>query len=114
LKQLKRWTRSFKERSVKMNLIQGTGYAVIGLIIICWAAPLSVRYNAWTTGLRERHPNFNPPPTLEWRARNTKIMTVMFRVVGVFLFVLSIMYLLPLITKPHKNSKQTLGTTKLS
>ena len=85
-----------------MNLILGAVYAVVGLALIFWATPLSIRYNAWTTGLRERHPNVNPPPTPEWRARNTKIMTVMFRVLGVGLGVLSIMYLLPLIvTKPH-------------
>jgi hypothetical protein len=85
-----------------VNLILGAGYAVIGLVLFFRAVPLSIRYNAWTTGLRERHPNFNPPPTPEWRARNTKIMTVMFRVVGVFLVLLSIMYLLPLIvTKPR-------------
>jgi len=85
-----------------VNLILGAVYAVVGLALIFWATPLSIRYNAWTTGLRERHPNVNPPPTPEWRARNTKIMTVMFRVLGVGLGVLSIMYLLPLIvTKPH-------------
>jgi hypothetical protein len=85
-----------------VNLIPGAGYAVLGLALIFWATPLSIRYNAWTKGLRERHPNINAPPTPEWRARNTKIMTVMFRVVGVFLVLLSIMYLLPLIvTKPH-------------
>jgi hypothetical protein len=84
------------------NLIRGAGHALIGLALVFWAAPLSVRYNAWTTGLRERHPNINPPPTPEWRARNTKIMTIMFRVLGAFLVLLSIMYLLPLIvTKPH-------------
>jgi len=82
------------------NLILNVGYAVIGLGLIFWAAPLSIRYNAWTTGLRERHPHINPPPTPEWRARNTKIMTVMFRVFGVFVVLLSIIYFLPLmITK---------------
>ena len=85
-----------------MNLVLDIVYGVMVVALIVWAAPLSVRYNAWTTGLRERHPNINPPPTPEWRARNTKIMTVMFRVLGVGLAVLSIMYLLPLIvTKPH-------------
>ena len=85
-----------------MNLILGIGYAVIGLVLVFRATPLSIRYNAWTTGLRERHPNLNPPPTPEWRARNTKIMTVMFRVVGVLLVFLSIMYLAPLIApKPR-------------
>jgi hypothetical protein len=82
--------------------LQGGAYAVIGLVLTCWAGGLSNRYNAWTTSLRERHPGFNPPPTPEWRAKNTKIITVMFRAVGLFLIVLSIMYLLPLIgTKPH-------------
>ena len=85
-----------------VNLITGIVDAAIGLVLIFWAAPLSIRYNAWTTGLRERHPNINPPPTPEWRARNTKIMTVMFRVVGIGLVLFSIMYLLPLIVpKPQ-------------
>ncbi len=73
----------------------GAGYAIVGLVLAFWAAPLSMRYNAWTARLRERHPNINPPPTPEWRARNTKIMTVMFRIVGVFLVLISIQYLLP-------------------
>jgi hypothetical protein len=80
-----------------MNLIVGAVYDVIGLTVLVWARPLSIRYNAWTTGLRERHPNFNPPPTPEWRARNTRIMTVVFRVAGVFLVLASIPYLSPLI-----------------
>lgn len=85
-----------------MNLILGTGYAAIGLALLIWASPFSIHYNAWTTGLRERHPRVNPPPSPEWQARNTKIMRVMFRVVGVFLVLLSIAYLLPLIVaKPH-------------
>ena len=86
-----------------MNLLLGTVDAAIGLALVVWATPLSIRYNAWTTGLREHHPNVNPPPTPEERARNTKIMTVLFRVAGVFLVLNSIiMYLLPLIvTKPH-------------
>lgn len=70
------------------------GFALLGLVLIFWAAPLSIRYNAWTTGLRERHPNFNPPPTPEWRARNTKIMTVLFRVVGVFFVLRSVLMLI--------------------
>ena len=79
-----------------MSWILGAGYAVIGVALICWAEVLSIRYNAWTTGLRERHPNVNPPPTPEWRARNMKIMTIIFRAAGVILVVLSTQYLLPL------------------
>jgi hypothetical protein len=84
-----------------VNLILGVAYAVIGLVLIFWAAPLSIRYNAWTTGVRERHSNINPPPTPQWRARNTRIMKTVFRVLGVGFAMLSIMYLLPLIVKPH-------------
>jgi hypothetical protein len=85
-----------------VSLILGAIYAVVGLILFVWAGPLSLRYNAWTTDLRERHPNINPPPTPEWRARNTKIMTVVFRIAGVFLIVFSMMDFLPLIgAKPH-------------
>jgi hypothetical protein len=84
-----------------MNLFFGIGYIVMGLFLVLWAAPLSIRYNAWTTQLRERHPNFNPPPTPEWRARNTRIMKLIFRIAGLFLVLLSVMYLLPLIAAPH-------------
>ena len=85
-----------------MNLILGSVYAVIGLTLIVRAAPLSLRYNAWTTRLRERHPNLNPPPTAEWRARNTRIMTALLRIFGVVLAVLSVMLLLPLLLpRPH-------------
>ncbi len=84
------------------NFVFGFAYGLGGLGLIYWAAQLSSRYNAWTTRLRERHPNINPPPTPEWRARNTKIMTVMFRALGIFFVLLSIMYLLPLIVPgPH-------------
>jgi hypothetical protein len=72
---------------VTANIIQGGVFAVVGFFLTFWAHALSIRYNAWTTSLRERNPNFNPPPTPEWRARNTKIMTVMFRVAGVVSFV---------------------------
>ncbi len=80
-----------------MNLIQGIMYAVAGLSLICWANSLSLRYNAWTTSLRERHPKFNAPPTTQARARNTKIMTLLFRIFGAFLIVLSIPMLLTIV-----------------
>jgi hypothetical protein len=77
-----------------VNLILGAGYALVGLALIFWAAPFSVRYNAWTTGLRECHPRINPPPTPEWLARNTRIMTVIFRIMGLFLVLLAILMLI--------------------
>ena len=80
-------------------MISNLACAVIGVILIGWAAPLSKKYNAWTTGIRARHPNFNPPPTPEWRTRNTKIMTILFRIVGVVLLVQAILRLIG--TAPH-------------
>ena len=77
-----------------MNWSTKAVYAVIGLPVLVLAAPLSRRYNAWTTAMRERRPNVNPTPTPEWRARNTKIMTVMFRVAGGFFVLLSVLTLL--------------------
>jgi len=70
--------------SLRPDIVVNIGFTLLGLVLILWAAPLSIRYNAWTTRLRERHPNFNPPPTPEWRARNTKIMSVIFRIAGAF------------------------------
>lgn len=82
-----------------MNVVFSFGpiYGFVGVILVYYARPLSVRYNAWTTRFRERHPNFNAPPTPEWRARNTKIMTLYFRVAGLFLLLLSLFALLHLI-----------------
>jgi uncharacterized membrane protein YjgN (DUF898 family) len=77
-----------------MSLILGIVYGLVGLGLVIWAAALSLRYNAWTTSLREGHPNFNPPPTPEWRALNTKIMTVMFRVAGAFFILASFLILI--------------------
>jgi hypothetical protein len=78
--------------SGSMNWALDMSYALIGLALIYWAKPLSIRYNAWTTGLRARHPNFNPPPTPEWWALNTQIMTVIFRVCGLSLFLFLILH----------------------
>jgi len=86
-----------------MNWVLDVGCALIGLALLFWATPLSIRYNAWTTGVRKRHPNFNPPPTPEWRVRNTKIMTVVFRVAGVFLVLLSLPTLVTLISGTTSN-----------
>jgi hypothetical protein len=58
---------------VLVNLI------VFGAILFYWSGQLSVRYNAWTTSFRERHPHINPPPTPQMRESNTKIMTWLFR-----------------------------------
>lgn len=85
-------------------LLQGLTFAAAGLLFLWWARPLSLQYNAWTTSLRERHPNINPPPTTEQRARNTKIMTTIFRFLGVFFLLLSTVPFLAFIgsvVKPH-------------
>jgi hypothetical protein len=66
-------------------------YAVVGLALVYWAKALAVRYSAWSTSVRERHPDISPPPTPELRVRNTKVMTVIFRFVGLFFLLLSAM-----------------------
>jgi hypothetical protein len=53
-----------------------------------------MRYNAWTTSLRERYPRINPPPTPQMREMNTKIMKWLFRVVGAFLVMFSFVALI--------------------
>jgi hypothetical protein len=76
-----------------VNAPQGGIDAIIGLLLTLCAHPLSPRYNAWATRLRERHPNFNPAPT----ARSTKIMTVTLRTLGSVFLPFSILYLLPMV-----------------
>jgi uncharacterized membrane protein YjgN (DUF898 family) len=80
------------------GLLVGIVFALAGLAFLLWAYPLSMRYNAWTTRLRERHPNFNSPPTPEWRARNTKIMTALFRIVGAVFILRAILTLLTVLS----------------
>lgn len=85
-----------------MIWLAGSTYLVLGLILLFCAKPFSLRYNAWTTALRTRHPNINPPPTPEARARNTRIMTVLFRGMGAAFFIMGVLYLLPLLARsPH-------------
>jgi hypothetical protein len=57
-------------------------WLALGIALIGWARRFSVRYNAWTTSFRERHPNINPPPTREMRELNTNIMTGLFCFLG--------------------------------
>jgi hypothetical protein len=71
-----------------------TALLLIGIALTIWAAPLSVRYNAWTTAFRERNPHINPPPTAEMRALNTKIMTGLFRGCGIVIALISALALL--------------------
>jgi hypothetical protein len=82
-----------------IDVFVGILFGLVGVFLIFRAASLSRRYNAWTTRLRERHPNINPPPTPEWRARNTKIMTALFRVVGIVFFLRSVLTLLAVLNQ---------------
>jgi hypothetical protein len=69
---------------------------VLGILLLIWARKLSVRYNAWTTSFREHHPEVNPPPTPEWRRRNTTIVTWLLRILGAWLALLAALALLGL------------------
>jgi hypothetical protein len=57
-----------------------------GAALFYWAKPLSKRYNAWTTRLREKS-NTNKPPNPKNAQLNFKMMFILFRVYGAFLFV---------------------------
>jgi hypothetical protein len=80
-----------------MNTITGVAEAIVGLVLLCFAETLSLRYNAWTTSFRTRHPNINPPPTPGRQIKNTKIMTILFRICGAVFLLTSCLYFLPLL-----------------
>jgi hypothetical protein len=66
--------------------------AVIGLataVLFYSSKRLSNGYNAWTTRLRTRFRNINPPPTPEKAQSNYWTMVILFRIVGAFLFLAS-------------------------
>jgi len=65
----------------------------LGVVLLYWSGELSLRYNAWTTRVRERHPQINPPPTTQMRELNTKIVAWSFRFLGVCLLLVSILML---------------------
>jgi hypothetical protein len=67
---------------------------VLGATLIYWSGKLSLRYNSWTTSFRERHLHINPPPTTQMREFNTKIMMWIFRILGAFLILFSILTLI--------------------
>jgi hypothetical protein len=75
-------------------VLQWTCLVICGAALLVWARALSVRYNDWTTRIRERHPQFNPPPTPEWRQKNTEIMTWLFRIVGAIFSIVSTLALI--------------------
>lgn len=77
-----------------MGMAIDGAFIAFGIALIVRAEPLSIRYNTWTTHFRERHPNFNPPPTPEWRRRNTRIMAVVFRGTGLLIVLLSLLTLI--------------------
>ena len=72
------------------------GQALLGAAIFYWSSRLSLRYNAWTTGFRERHQHINPPPTPQMWELNAKIMTLIFRFLGAGVVLLSILALISL------------------
>jgi hypothetical protein len=72
------------------------GSTIIGAAVLYWSRELAVRYNDWTTGFRGRHPNFNPAPTPTARKLNEEIMTWLFRVLGAFVALLSMLWMVSL------------------
>jgi hypothetical protein len=75
-------------------VLQLSCLVICGAALLVWARTLSVRYNDWTAKIRERHPQFNPPPTPEWRQKNKEIMTWLIRMVGAVLSIVSTLALI--------------------
>ena len=65
--------------------LYGPCQALIGLALIIWSTKLSLRYNAWTTQLRQRKSCLSPPPAPQMRELNTRIMTWILRILGAFI-----------------------------
>jgi hypothetical protein len=61
---------------------------IVGAILVLFAMPLSVRYNAGTTRIRELQ---NRAPTPEMLATNTRIFARILRFFGAFLVLLSLL-----------------------
>jgi hypothetical protein len=64
--------------------------ALAGAVLFYLSKQLSKRYNAWTTRLRTRFPNINPPPTPEKAQTNYWLMVTLIRILGAFLFLASV------------------------
>jgi hypothetical protein len=72
----------------KLVAILVDGFVVwVGVALIVYSRLLALRYNAWTTRFRERHPNISKPPTAEMREFNTRVTTWLIRAVGAALVV---------------------------
>jgi hypothetical protein len=63
-----------------------TSFALAGVALFYWSRLLSQKYNAWTTRLRTKFPNINPPPTPQMAQLNHKVMLNLIRICGVILF----------------------------
>jgi hypothetical protein len=72
---------------------------IVGAALFYWAKPISGRYNAWTTGVRQRFPNINEPPSPESTQLNFKIIVSACRLCGAFLFVGGTYYLVHAINR---------------
>jgi hypothetical protein len=60
------------------------GFALLGLAMVLWATPLSVRYTAWVS--RRRYP-WRPMMSDEWLARN---LPTIYRILGALLILRSV------------------------
>jgi hypothetical protein len=75
-------------RKIVFELVWGCG--AVFWVAVCWRArALSARYNGWTARLRTRFPQWNPPPTPRMLETNTRIMTWIVRLMGLWFALLS-------------------------
>jgi hypothetical protein len=64
--------------------------SVAGAALFASSKPLSRKYNAWTTQWRTKHQWLSPPPTPQAAELNSRIMFVLFRLLGAWLFILGL------------------------
>jgi hypothetical protein len=68
--------------------------AIGGISLSYWSEPISARYNAWTTKRRERFANIYSNPLGPSTSRlSSKVMLVLLRLFGAFLFVEAMTYI---------------------
>jgi hypothetical protein len=63
--------------------------ALASLALIYWSRPLAIRYNRWTTKLRERSDLIPPPPSDRALTMNITIVAILIRIVAITLLLLA-------------------------
>jgi hypothetical protein len=80
-----------------LEWLASANVAVLGAALLYWARPISEKYCAWTTKVREKFPKISRPPNFDKAKQNVNIMTKVFRVLGAAFFVEAVYGLIDLL-----------------